>query len=81
MKRLMPLFGLLVLVGAAGFIVYSADQDPTGQATGQSSAKALWADLSAYENLNALVPAIAFLVATTTYATTVLLYSTTTILF
>ena len=49
MKRLMPLFGLLVLVGAAGFIVYTADQDPTGQATGQSSAKALWSDLSSYE--------------------------------
>ena len=45
----MPLFGLLILVGAAGFIVYSADQDPTGQATGQSSSAALWSDLSTYE--------------------------------
>ena len=44
MKRLMPLMALLVLVGVAGFVVYSTDQDPTGQATGQSSATALWSD-------------------------------------
>ena len=49
MKRLMPLFALLALVGTAGFIVYSADHDPTGQATGQSSTVALWTDLSAFE--------------------------------
>jgi hypothetical protein len=49
MKRLMPLFVLLLLVGSAGYIVYSTDQDPTGQATGQGAAAALWGDLSAYE--------------------------------
>ena len=49
MKRLMPLFALLVLAGAAGFVVYNTEQDPTGQATGQSPANALWADLSSYE--------------------------------
>ena len=49
MKRLMPLFGLLVLVGAAGFFVYTSDHDPTGQATGQSSSVALWSDLATYE--------------------------------
>ncbi|MGB0590749.1 MAG: hypothetical protein ACPGU1_13805 [Myxococcota bacterium] len=49
MKRLMPLFALLLLVGAAGFIVYSTDQDPTGQATGQSPANLLWSDMSTYE--------------------------------
>jgi hypothetical protein len=49
MKRLMPLFGLLLLVGVAGFIVFSVDNDPTGQATGQNSTLALWSDLSAYE--------------------------------
>jgi hypothetical protein len=49
MKRLIPLFALLLLVGTAGFFVMSTDQDPTGQATGQRSAVALWSDLSAYE--------------------------------
>ena len=49
MKRLMPLFALLLLVGSAGYIVLSTDHDPTGQATGQSASVALWADLSAYE--------------------------------
>jgi hypothetical protein len=49
MKRLMPLFALLVLVGSAGFIVYSTEHDPTGQATGQNPSDALWSDLAAYE--------------------------------
>jgi hypothetical protein len=49
MKRLMPLFALVLLVGSAAFIVVSTEHDPTGQATGQSSTAALWSDLSAYE--------------------------------
>ena len=45
----MPLVALLALVGVAGVVVYSTDQDPTGQATGQSSATVLWSDMSNYE--------------------------------
>ena len=48
-KRHLSIVALAVLVGAAGVILYQADQDPTGAATGQTVVATMWSDLSAYE--------------------------------
>jgi len=41
---------LAVLVGAAGVVLYMADQDPTGAATGPSVTTNMWSELSAFES-------------------------------
>lgn len=48
-KRQLSLVALAALVGAAGVVIYFADQDPTGQATGQSVSTTMWSELSAFE--------------------------------
>ena len=45
----MSIVALAVLVGAAGVVIYKSDQDPTGQATGQSVTTTMWSELSAFE--------------------------------